>query len=221
MTDKTKRHLIVITVTAILTLILKSIREADGWDLAMHTWNKALGDLSILYIMTTLAIGASAKIKPSLKSFSHWARPIGIWSIALALGHILIVVGGWDDWNVLMLLGFSIVSSGTLEFTMPGFSFANITGLIAAFYGLALLSTSNDFSVNKLGYRSWKYLQQRCVYSLYILAALHTFYFLSFFYYSYGRQTPPPNFFITLFPILVIMLFITHCFSFFKVIKNK
>ncbi len=221
MTDKTKRHLIVITITAILAITLKSIRETAGWDLAMHTWNKALGDLSIIYIMTTLAIGATTKIQPKLNKLLPWARPIGIWSMALALGHIIIVIGGWDNWNIPILFGFTIVKSGTLEFTMPGFSFANITGLIATLFGLTLLATSNDFSINKLGFKGWKYLQQRCVHLLYILAALHTFYFLYFFYYSYGRQTPPPNFFITLFPIIIVLLFISHCLSFYKVIKNK
>lgn len=219
--SKTKKHLIVIAVTTPLLFILEAIRISDGWDLKMHSWNKACGDLSILYIMIALSIGALSKIKPTLGNLTLWARPIGIWSMVLALGHIVIVIGGWEDWNILILFGFSIVNGGSLEFTMPGFSFANITGLVAVFYGLVLLLTSNDFSVNKLGYKGWKYLQQRCVYSLYILAALHTFYFLLFFYYSYGRQTPPPNFFITLFPILVVMLFITHCISFYKVVKNK
>ena len=221
MTDKTKRHLVVLILSTILIVSLEYIRDLEGWELKMHTWNKAFGDVSIFYIMITLLIGSLSKINKHFSKFLPWARPIGIWSMIFALVHIVIVIGGWDDWNIWWLVGFSTVRDGTVQFTMPGFGFANIVGLIAVIYGLAVLATSNDSSITKLGFSSWKYLQQRCTHMLYILATLHTIYFLYYFYYSYNRELPPPNFLRNVFLIPVLLLFMTHCVSFFKVYKGK
>ncbi|HWC62160.1 MAG TPA: hypothetical protein VG501_00960 [Rhizomicrobium sp.] len=54
------------------------------------------------------------------------------------------------------------------------FGFANFTGLAAALILLALLATSNDASLRKLGTPGWKQLQ-RWNYYCFGLTALHTF----------------------------------------------
>ncbi|HKQ10448.1 MAG TPA: hypothetical protein VJS85_04600 [Rhizomicrobium sp.] len=54
------------------------------------------------------------------------------------------------------------------------FGFANFTGLFAALILLALLATSNDASLRKLGLPGWKSLQ-RWNYACFGLTVLHTF----------------------------------------------
>ena len=219
--DKIKRHIITLLASTVLILIIEQIRTAEGWGLKMHTWNKAFGDVSILYVVLTLAIGSLSRISDKLAFLRPWARPIGIWAMVFALVHIIIVIGGWDDWNIWWLLGFTEIRDGSTQFNLPGFGFANVIGFIAALYGLVLLATSNDSSIKKLGTDSWKYLQQRSAHFLYVLASLHTVYFLFYYYYSYGRQAPPPNFFRTTFIIIIIVITIIQALAFFKVIKKK
>lgn len=52
------------------------------------------------------------------------------------------------------------------------FGFANYTGAISALLVIALLATSNDYSLRKLGSRGWKKLQ-RWNYALFALAGAH------------------------------------------------
>ncbi|MEP7131491.1 MAG: hypothetical protein ABI770_10215 [Sphingomicrobium sp.] len=54
------------------------------------------------------------------------------------------------------------------------FGLANYSGLFAALILLALLATSNDFSLRKLGSPGWKKLQ-RWNYGVFALTAIHTF----------------------------------------------
>jgi sulfoxide reductase heme-binding subunit YedZ len=57
------------------------------------------------------------------------------------------------------------------------FGFSNFTGLFAALILLALLATSNDASLRKLGMAEWKGLQ-RWNYACFALTACHTFGYL-------------------------------------------
>jgi methionine sulfoxide reductase heme-binding subunit len=61
-----------------------------------------------------------------------------------------------------------------LPFRHDVFGFANDTGLLAALILLALLATSNDASLRKLGTPGWKSLQ-RWNYACFGLTAAHTF----------------------------------------------
>jgi sulfoxide reductase heme-binding subunit YedZ len=57
------------------------------------------------------------------------------------------------------------------------FGFANFTGLAAALLLLALLATSNDLSLRKMGLAQWKSLQ-RWNYACFGLTVCHTFGYL-------------------------------------------
>ena len=59
-------------------------------------------------------------------------------------------------------------------FRTDRFGFSNDTGLLAALVLLALLATSNDAALRKLGTPGWKKLQ-RWNYACFVLTALHTF----------------------------------------------
>lgn len=102
-------------------------------------------------------------------------RDIGIWAGILGVLHAgfgqFVHLRGrpwlyyiYEKWNVM-----------PVRYDMFGFS--NYTGLIAALLLLALLATSNDVALRKLGLPDWKRLQ-RWNYLCFGLTALHTFGYL-------------------------------------------
>lgn len=102
-------------------------------------------------------------------------RDIGIWAGLLGVLHAgvgqFVHLRGrpwlyyiYEKWNVM-----------PVRYDMFGFS--NYTGLAAALLLLALLATSNDISLRKLGTPGWKQLQ-RWNYVCFGLTALHTFGYL-------------------------------------------
>lgn len=104
-------------------------------------------------------------------------RDIGIWAGIVGVAHA--VIG-----NCVHLRGrpwLYYVYEKTQEHLIPIrhdiFGFSNFTGLFAALLLLALLATSNDASLRKLGNPSWKSLQ-RWNYVACGLTALHTFGYL-------------------------------------------
>lgn len=115
-------------------------------------------------------------------------RDIGIWAGILGLMHAgvgqFVHLRGrpwlyyiYETWNVM-----------PVRYDMFGFS--NYTGLAAALLLLALLATSNDASLRKLGLQDWKKLQ-RWNYFCFGLTALHTFGYLL------GIQSLKPGFIAT------------------------
>jgi sulfoxide reductase heme-binding subunit YedZ len=108
---------------------------------------------------------------------SDLRRDIGIWAGIVSVAHAIIG-------NCVHLRGrpwLYYVYEKTQEHLVPirhdMFGFANLTGLIAALLLLALLATSNDASLRKMGQPGWKSLQ-RWNYAACGLTALHTFGYL-------------------------------------------
>ena len=193
---------IIAKLTALYFISLRS-----DWLPAMHYKNKAFGDVALILIMISLFIGSAARLFPFMNRYKSWLKEIGIVAIILSLIHVYIVLKGWIEWDFAELFGYALNSrTNQYVLTDPGFALANIVGIIALLYGLVLLLTSNNSSVRFLTYDSWKYLQQRSVHILYLFAAIHTAYFLYFYFFAFPRKPPPPNFFIYLFPALFICL---------------
>ncbi|MBW8708730.1 MAG: ferric reductase-like transmembrane domain-containing protein [Alphaproteobacteria bacterium] len=102
-------------------------------------------------------------------------RDIGIWAGLASVFHAVIgnfehlrgrpwlyyIYENWQDKHV-------------QPFRHDEFGLGNFTGLFAALILLALLATSNDVSLRKLGTPGWKQLQ-RWVYGAFALLAVHTF----------------------------------------------
>lgn len=110
-------------------------------------------------------------------------RDVGIWAGILGVLHAgfgqFVHLRGrpwlyyiYEKWDVM-----------PLRYDMFGFS--NYTGLIATLLLIALLATSNDASLRKLGTPGWKQLQ-RWNYVCFGLTALHTFGYLL------GIKAPQP-----------------------------
>lgn len=193
------------------------------WLLEMHFWNKAFGDVGLILIMVALFIGAAARLFSFMGRAMTWQKEIGIWAMIFTLIHVYIVFDGWVEWRLSELFGYTLHKrTGQWILTDPGFALANIIGLIALFYGLVLLVTSNRLSVCLLIHRSWKYLQQRSVHFLYLLAGIHTAYFLYFYFMAFPRQPPPSNFFRLVFPVTIVLLSTVQTAAFCKeVLKDR
>jgi methionine sulfoxide reductase heme-binding subunit len=73
-----------------------------------------------------------------------------------------------------------------------GFGLANLLGVVAVFYAILLLATSNDRSIRALGAPVWKFLQNGAV-VLWALVVLHTGYFLFLHFLSFHRPIPDAN----------------------------
>lgn len=131
---------------------------------------------ALALLAVTLIIGPWRTLSGKTSAISlDLRRDIGIWAGLLGVLHAgfgqFVHLRGrpwlyyiYEKWNVM-----------PMRYDMFGFS--NYTGLVATLLLLALLATSNDASLRKLGTPGWKQLQ-RWNYVCFGLTALHTFGYL-------------------------------------------
>ena len=102
-------------------------------------------------------------------------RDVGIWAGLASVFHA--VIGNFEHLRGRPWL-YYIYENWQEKHAQPfrhdEFGLGNSTGLFAALILLALLATSNDASLRKLGTPGWKQLQ-RWVYGAFALLAVHTF----------------------------------------------
>ena len=131
---------------------------------------------ALVLLAVTLLIGPLKVLANDRLAISmDLRRDIGIWAGIVGLFHV--VIG-----QCVHLRGrpwlYYIYENWQQKHFLPIrhdlFGLANYTGLIATFVLLALLATSNDASLRKLGTPGWKQLQ-RWNYVCFALTAVHTF----------------------------------------------
>jgi sulfoxide reductase heme-binding subunit YedZ len=197
------RHVVVAGVAGLLVLIFW--RTRTGWD-PMHAWNRAFADASLLLLVATLAAGPLARLWPPTARLVLWRRELGIWTVFAAVGHVLIVLTGWVEWEPFRL--FYSVNPFTRDWALDqGFALGNLLGIVALVYSVVLLATSNDASIRLLGGSTWKFVQQN-VSIVWALVALHTAYFLYFHFVTFHRPPVPTNWMQGPFLVLVLVLFV-------------
>lgn len=185
-----QRHLVVIVLSVLGTgLFLYSRGE---WS-AMHRWNRAVGDMSLVLVALAMALGPMSRLWRSSARVLPYRRELGIYAIILALIHAAIILFGWVTLDLMRLFGFEF-HPGLQRYVMvnQGFALANLIGILALIYGIVLAVTSNDRSLRWLGNSVWKFVQQG-TYILWWLTVLHTAYFLFVHFLDFHRQTPEPN----------------------------
>lgn len=128
---------------------------------------------AIVLLALTLLIGPWnwLRRRPNPVS-SDLRRDLGIWAGILALAHTGIgqcVHLRGRPW-LYYIYGPTEHHHGMRH---DAFGFANYTGALSALLVLALLATSNDYSLRKLGTREWKSLQ-RWNYAVFLLAGAHS-----------------------------------------------
>ena len=132
----------------------------------------------LVLLAVTLVIGPWRTLRGKAPILSQdLRRDIGIWGGMLGVLHA--GVGQFEHLRGRPWLYYVYEKTG--EHLVPlrhdMFGFSNFTGLFAALILLALLTTSNDASLRKLGGTGWKSLQ-RWNYACFGLTALHTFGYL-------------------------------------------
>ena len=220
--SKTQRHIVTAAVTAVVVVVMVPLRS--DWSPEMHRWNKAAADVGLLLIIAALAIGPAARLSKGLERLIPWARPLGIWGTVWTVAHIVILLFGWSEDGVLVslreLFGLKGVPfTGTTVFTGSAIATANIVGTAALFYCLVMCATSNDASVRIFGTEGWRSLHRVYGHALFVLAAIHTAFFLYLFYGVFPRSAPPPNFFTYVFPPAVAVFIALRSLDFKRSLK--
>jgi len=102
-------------------------------------------------------------------------RDVGIWAGIVGIFHA--VIGQCVHLRGRPWLYYIYEQWRVMPLRYDAFGFSNETGLIAALILAALLATSNDYYLRRLGGLKWKSLQ-RWNYAGFALAALHSFGYL-------------------------------------------
>lgn len=195
-----RRHLLVAFFSLFLVYLFYLSRS--GWD-PMHSWNRAFADTSLLLLILTLMIGPLSRIFKYFKGYLSWRSALGVWSAITAILHVFVVFDGWFQWQFIRVIAGIDQATGQLFFD-PGFTLANLTGVLGLLYILLLGMISNKKAINFLGKRSWDYLQQKSS-LLYTLIVLHTAFFL--FFYRLGNE----NWLQKPFLITIALMFVLQC----------
>lgn len=204
-----KRHLIVGAVSLLFVYLFYLTRSEWHY---MHAWNRAFADASLILLVITLVLGPASRIFGQMKKHLSWRRELGIWSAITAAVHVYILFDGWFEWQFVRMIA-GIGPDGQLFFD-SGFTLGNLLGIIALVYVLLLSLISNRTSIGLLSKSGWDYLQQKSS-TLYVLAVVHTLFFL-FFY-----RPENPNWLQKPFLITIIFLFALQWTVFFITVRNN
>ena len=133
---------------------------------------------ALVLLTVTLAIGPWRVLtrKPPALSVDL-RRDVGIWAGILGVLHAGVGQCVHLRGRPWLYYVYEKASEHLLPIRHDMFGFANFTGLFAALILLALLVTSNDASLRKLGLPGWKSLQ-RWNYACFALTVCHTFGYL-------------------------------------------
>jgi len=199
------RHFAVGAISIILALPFWYGRL--DWDPEMRFW-RVIGDVSFLLLFFTMGIGPLAKLWSPASKLVTWRREAGIWFGLMAFLHTFLVWDGWARWDVWRFLGYEFIPElGRLARLEPGFGLSNLIGMVAVLLTLALVGTSSNWAVNKLGAASWKWLQYGS-YIVFYLVVLHTVYFLFLHYTASFHRRVPENANWFRYPFLLLSLLV-------------
>lgn len=204
------RHFLVAFFSIILAYLFFLSRSE--WD-PMHAWNRAFADASFSLLVLTLMIGPLSKIHRWFNRYLSWRRELGIWSAITSFLHVYILFDGWFQWQLIRIIAGINQATGQLFFD-PGFTLANLIGLIGLIYVILLAMISNKRAIKFFGRSAWDYLQQKSN-VLYILIVIHTAFFLFFYRVGNGNWLQKP------FLIFVCILFILQWSVFFRSVQKN
>jgi len=140
---------------------------------------------ALFLVAATLLVGPWKSLTGSRLAVSlDLRRDLGIWAGMASIFHA--VIGNFEHLRGRPWL-YYVYENWRDGHVMPlrhdVFGLGNHTGLVAALIILALLATSNDACLRKLGTPGWKQLQ-RWNYAAFALVAVHTW------TYQFGVKTP-------------------------------
>lgn len=185
-----RRHIIAVCLAGILVVLFSQVH--GQWS-AMHKWNRAVGDASLVLVALSFSLGPLARIIGLVRRYIAIRRELGIYACVLAFGHAIIILVGWVEFDLMRLFGFEMHPMlQTYVMFQQGFGLANGIGIAALVLVLVLAATSSDLAIRKLGAAGWKFIQMG-VLPLWWLTVAHVAYFLYAHFLSFHRDTPEPN----------------------------
>jgi methionine sulfoxide reductase heme-binding subunit len=212
------RHLLVLILAVLGTYAFLESRAQ--WS-DMHRWNRALGDISVVLVALSMAIGPLARLWPACRAAVPWRRELGIYGVLLAFAHTVIILVGWVEWDFMRLFGYAMhPQAGIYVMVQHGFGLSNAIGILALVYGLVLAVASNDWSQRVLSGSVWKFLQQSA-YVLWMLIVIHTAYFLYLHFQDFHRSVPEPNWVQIPFAVLVVAITLLQLAASVKTWKSR
>ena len=212
------RHLLVLIAAGLGTYAF--IESRAEWS-EMHRWNRAVGDMSLVMVALSLAIGPLARLWKPFRTAIPWRREIGIYGVLLGFVHTYIILNGWVEWDLIRIFGYEKNPlTGSYVMLQHGFALANVIGIIALLYGAVLALASNDWSQRVLSGPVWKFLQQGA-YVLWMLIIIHTAYFLYLHFQDFHRRIPEPNWAQMPFAWLVLLITLLQLVAFVKTWRSK
>ena len=213
------RHVIVVALAAALVGIFAQYVHGQ-WS-AMHKWNRAFGDASLVLVTLSFGIGPLSRIYRRSVRLVPYRRELGIYAFVLALVHGIIILVGWVEFDLMRLFGFEFHPQ-LQRYVMfqSGFGLGNAIGILALVLALLLAATSSDFALRKLGASGWKFIQMGAL-PLWWLTVAHVAYFLYAHFLSFHRQTPDPNPLQIPFAILVVAVLILRTTSYVRTVRSQ
>ncbi len=212
------RHLVVLLLAAAGFYAFGESRAE--WS-AMHRWNRAVGDVSLVLISISMVIGPLARMWLRFRRLIPFRREFGIHGVLLAVAHTVIILDGWVEWDLVRIFGYELhPMTGNYVMLQHGFALANVIGIVALVYGFILALASSNWSQRMLGGPVWKFLQQGA-YVLWMLIVLHTAYFLYLHFQDFHRATPAPNWAQIPFAVLVGVVALLQLAAFVKTWRKK
>ena len=129
---------------------------------------------ALILVAVTLAIGPCNILLGKRNPVSNdWRRDVGIWAGILSVLHSAIGQCVHLRGRPWLYYVYGAGSHHRFPVRHDLFGLSNYTGAVSALLILALLATSNDYSLRVLGAPRWKQLQ-RWNYVAFALAAVHT-----------------------------------------------
>lgn len=192
----------------LLSLVLVGLFSIlhSQWE-PLHRWNRAFGDTALVMLAVAMSLGPLATLSHPARRWLVWRRAMGIWAMVWALIHVVIILHGWVEWNLIRLFGFEF-SPMFRQYIMHqhGFGLANAVGILALLFGLMLMLTSNDRSVRWLTPAVWHYLHRGAI-VYWWLVVVHVGYFLFIHFLDIRRPMQEPN--PLQWPFIVLVLAVT------------
>ena len=219
------RQLLIGVISALLVYIVWSLNAT--WSPDMQLW-KAFGGGSFFLLWFAMFVGPAAKLWTPLTRLTSYRREVGIWFFLIALIHGYLILDGWVRWGVWEFFGYQYIPQlETYLRVESGFGMANLMGLVALLFALALAATSFDKAVSWLGVSSWKWLHM-LAYVIFYLSALHVVYF-AFIHYTPSLQRVvmeqptnyPDNSLKYYYLLAIVSVFVVQVGAFIKTVRQQ
>lgn len=166
---RSKHHIFIALASFCLTglfyvILLQFYPDPQRW---IFRYSLATAYVAAILLATTLTLGAWNILRGRVNPVSSdLRRDAGIWCALFSLAHVAFGLNvHLQSWKQ-----YFVDNTGTL--LTDAFGFANYLGVIATLVILALLATSNDFSLKYFGRDRWKAIQ-RWNYILIVFTVLH------------------------------------------------